>query len=74
MCKGVSIIIHCNVVRDFIPQYVKGTLSEESKDFIDNHLREYSECKKLFNSKILNKTQNSTDSLSEIIKKERKKL
>ena len=74
MCKGVSIIIHCNVVRDFIPQYVKGTLSEESKDFINNHLRECPECKKLFNSKILNKTQNCTDSLSEIIKKERKKI
>lgn len=40
--------MNCNIVKDLIPLYIDGCCSEESERVIEEHLKDCSECKKLF--------------------------
>lgn len=37
----------CKIVRDLFPNYIEKQISNETKEFVDNHLKECSECSKL---------------------------
>lgn len=36
----------CNIIRDLLPLYVDDVLSVDSKDFVESHLKDCSDCKK----------------------------
>lgn len=38
----------CDLVRDLLPNYLEGLTSESSKEFIESHLDECTECKKIY--------------------------
>ena len=40
--------MNCNIVKDLIPLYIDGCCSEESERVVEEHLKDCSECKKLF--------------------------
>ena len=40
--------MNCNIVKDLIPLYIDGCCSEESDRVVEEHLKDCSECKKLF--------------------------
>lgn len=40
--------MNCNIVKDLIPLYIDGCCSEESERAVEEHLKDCSECKKLF--------------------------
>lgn len=66
---------NCNIVRDLLPLYREGLLSEDSISFVENHLIECDDCKKLLNDdfEILKTQESSLEFLKEEIKKEKKK-
>ena len=41
-------IRNCKIVQDLLPNYIDGLTNEETNVFIENHLKECSECKKTF--------------------------
>ncbi len=38
--------MNCNIIKDLIPSYIDGLLSDESKKLVDNHIESCEECKK----------------------------
>lgn len=38
----------CNIVKDLLPTYIDGLCSKESKEFIEDHLRNCPDCKEVF--------------------------
>lgn len=40
--------MNCNIVKDLIPLYIDGCCSEESAKFVEEHIKNCIECKKLF--------------------------
>lgn len=40
--------MNCNIVKDLIPLYIDGCCSKESERVVEEHLKDCSECKKLF--------------------------
>ena len=38
----------CNIVKDLLPTYIDGLCSKESKEFIEDHLRNCVDCKEVF--------------------------
>ena len=35
----------CKIVQDLLPNYIKGLTNEQTNEYIENHLKECSECK-----------------------------
>ena len=63
---------NCNIVKDLIPLYKENLLSEESKTFVEDHLKSCSECENLLKDKIeLEKSESKPlDFVEKSIKKE----
>lgn len=63
---------NCNIVKDLIPLYKENLLSEESKTFVEDHLKSCSECENLLKDKIeLEKSESKPlDFVEKRIKKE----
>ena len=63
---------NCNIVKDLIPLYKENLLSEESKTFVEDHLKSCPECENLFKDKIeLEKSESKPlDFVEKRIKKE----
>lgn len=40
--------MNCNIIKDLIPLYIDGCCSKESERVVEEHLKDCSECKKLF--------------------------
>lgn len=40
--------IDCDIFRDLFPNYIKGEISDNTKEFVDNHLKECNTCKSIF--------------------------
>ncbi len=63
----------CNIVRDLLPLYVEDIVSEDTKQFVNEHLSECDDCKKelnLLKSDIfINENETETDASTEIMKK-----
>lgn len=70
-------IKECEIVQDLLIGYSDGTLRESSKEFVENHIKECEECKKIL-EEIKNEDENSNndfeiDYLKKINKKNAKK-
>lgn len=64
---------NCDIVKDLLPLYVDGVLSENSKDYVDTHLKDCEDCKKEY----LQMTKNieiPMDTNKEILDKVDKKI
>lgn len=63
---------NCNIVKDLIPLYKEYLLSEESKTFVEDHLKSCSECENLLKDQIEIKRTNTKplDFVEKRIKKE----
>mgnify|MGYP002154374836 FL=1 len=63
---------NCNIVKDLIPLYKENLLSEESKTFVEDHLKSCSECENLLKDQIEIKRTNTKplDFVEKSIKKE----
>lgn len=63
---------NCNIVKDLIPLYKENLLSEESKTFVEDHLKSCSECENLLKDQIEIKRTNTKplDFVEKRIKKE----
>lgn len=64
----------CDIVKDLLFNYDEGILSDASKEFVENHLKNCDNCKKILDE--IKKQNNTSDSLNEIdfLKKIRKKI
>ena len=40
---------NCHIIQDLLPLYVDDVLSEESKKFVEEHLKECEYCREMFN-------------------------
>ena len=38
----------CKLVQDLLPSYIDGVTSEDTKNFVEEHLKECKDCKKYF--------------------------
>lgn len=63
---------NCNIVKDLIPLYKENLLSEESRTFVEDHLKSCSECENLLKDQIEIKRTNTKplDFVEKSIKKE----
>ena len=71
--------ISCEIIKDLLPNYIEKLTSEETNEYIEEHLKNCEECQKMLNNMQENLNLNSTDkkeSTQEInyIKKFAKKL
>lgn len=66
---------NCNIVKDLLPLYRENMLSEDSVCFVESHLKECEECKKILKDdfEIEKNEEISLDFLKREIKKEKKK-
>ena len=39
--------VNCKIVQDLLPNYIEGLTNEETNEYIENHLKECSECKEI---------------------------
>lgn len=58
--------IDCDIFRDLFPNYIKGEISENTKEFVDNHLNECTACKDIFDK--MTNNENGEDIEREEIK------
>ena len=63
---------NCNIVKDLLPLYKENLLSDESKKFVEDHLKSCSECENLLKDKIEIESKNTKplDFVEKRIKKE----
>lgn len=63
---------NCNIIKDLLPLYKENLLSEESKTFVEDHLKSCSECENLLKDQIEIKRTNTKplDFVEKRIKKE----
>lgn len=63
---------NCNIVKDLLPLYKENLLSDESKKFVEEHLKSYSECENLLKDQIEIESKNTKplDFVEKRIKKE----
>ncbi len=38
--------INCNIIKDILPLYVDGVVSDDTKEIVEEHLEHCEECKK----------------------------
>ena len=38
----------CKIVQDLLPNYIDNLTTKESNEFIENHIKECEDCKKVF--------------------------
>ena len=38
----------CNVIKDLLPNYMENLVSEDTRTYIENHLKECKECRQVF--------------------------
>lgn len=62
----------CNIIKDLLPLYKENLLSDESKKFVEEHLKSYSECENLLKDQIEIESKNTKplDFVEKRIKKE----
>ena len=65
---------NCEIIRDLLPLYVDDVLSEESKKFVEEHLKECEHCREMFNQMNHEFEVPSLQSDKEIIKNVKKKI
>lgn len=66
----------CKIIQDLLPTYIENMTSDETKNFVEEHLKNCDECKQVFNSmkeSLENETIEETEIVREI-KKYRKKI
>ena len=70
----------CEIVRDLLPNYIENLVGNQTKDFIETHIKECPECKEILNNMQGNMIQEIDTSFLEEqaeihqIKKYRKKM
>lgn len=65
---------NCEIIQDLLPLYVDDVLSEESKKFVDEHLRECEQCQEMLKQMNNELKIPSLQSDKEVIKKLKKKI
>ncbi|MGN0379253.1 MAG: DUF4825 domain-containing protein [Butyrivibrio sp.] len=66
--------LSCNIVKDLLPSYVDGLVSEETKEAVETHMKECPECRKVMKDMTTPK-ENTEENLKEVdyLKKVRRK-
>lgn len=66
----------CKIIQDLLPNYIEKLTSKETNEFIDNHLIECKECKKILNimTKNNDNEQKSSNKQIDYLKKYRRKM
>jgi len=65
--------IDCNVYKDFLPLYVDGIVSDETKEFVENHLLECEVCRKEV-ERLSRSVETPTEQSERVLEKIKKKL
>ena len=65
---------NCHIIQDLLPLYVDDVLSEESKKFVEEHLKECEYCREMFNQMNHEFEVPSLQSDKEIIQDVKKKI
>lgn len=56
----------CEIIKDLMPNYIEDVISKETKEFVENHIRKCSNCKKILDELQKEKMkENSKDNLNE---------
>ena len=53
--------ISCEIIKDLLPNYIEKLTSEETNEYIEEHLKNCEECQKMLNNMQENLNLNSTD-------------